>query len=264
LHGAGVAQAGGARTIPPSNVPPPTRPPTADFDQRHVELESQGPKSLTVAGRDTCFLPPLSGIEFPTVGVANLEISSKAKKEYAGGCAALKGGRFDTAEESFRKAVKYEPKYLAAWVTLGQMQAARQKLDDAHTICTNSRSLDAKYIPAYLCLADVAARSEHWDEVLAVSQRAVELDPATDPAAYDYNAAALMNLHRLPEAEKSAMKALEIDRNHADPRVHFLLAQIYEAEGDKNKEIAQLEEFLKYASAEEAANVKQYLSDLKK
>jgi hypothetical protein len=37
------------------------------------------------------------------------------------------------------------------------------------------------------------------------------------------NALANLNLRHLPEAEKSALKAAEIDKSNADPRVHFLL-----------------------------------------
>jgi hypothetical protein len=81
--------------------------------------------------------------------------------------------------------------------------------------------------------------------------------------AYDYNAAANFNLHNLPEAEKNALRAAEIDKNNTDPRVHFLLAQIYEAKGNRADEAAQLREYLKYASdPNDVAMVKQYLSDL--
>ena len=61
--------------------------------------------------------------------------------------------------------------------------------------------------------------------VLQLSTRALEIDPTNDAVAYDYNAAANFHLHRLPEAEKSALRAAEIDKSNADPRVHFLLAQ---------------------------------------
>ena len=104
-----------------------------------------------------------------------------------------------------------------------------------------------------------------WDEVLKLSSRALELDPTSDAVAYGYNAVANLNLHRLSEAEKSALKASEIDKNNSDPRVHFLLAQIYEAKRDPANEAAQLREYLKFASdPSDAAMVKQYLADLEK
>jgi tetratricopeptide (TPR) repeat protein len=261
-----LAQSGaGAHPAPrPNPPPPPVRPQDATFDQRRVQLESNVPKKSTPSERDTCFLPPLNAVQLPTVGVATLQVSSKAKKDYASGCNAFRDGKFDFAEENFRKAVNDEPKYLAAWITLGQLLAARQKLDRARTACSSAQSVDSMYLPSYLCLADIAARSAQWDDVLKFSGRAVEIDPANDPVAYDYSAAANLNLHKLLNAEKSALKAIEIDRNHSDPRVHFLLAQIYDAEGEHEKEAAQLREYLKYAGPSDAAMVKQYLSQLEK
>jgi tetratricopeptide (TPR) repeat protein len=248
----------------PSNPPPPpVRPQTATFDQHRIQLQSNGPQANSSAGdRDACLLPPLTAIPLSTVGVADLKISSKAKKEYAAGCAALKDGKYDKAEESLHKAVGAEPKYVAAWVTLGQLLAGQQKLDDAHQACTQAQTADPKYVPSYLCLADIAARSQNWAETLSMSDRALQIDSANDPVAYDYNAAASLNLHKLDDAEKSALKAIEIDRNHIDSRVHFLLAQIYEAKGQRSKEEAELREYLKYADANDAAMVKQYLSQM--
>jgi tetratricopeptide (TPR) repeat protein len=102
-----------------------------------------------------------------------------------------------------------------------------------------------------------------WNKVLQLSTRALEIDPTNDAVAYDYNAAANFHLHRLPEAEKGALRAAEIDKSNADPRVHFLLAQIYEAKGGRQSEAAQLREYLKYASdPNDVAMVKRYLSEL--
>ena len=255
--------AGGVGGHPSNPPPPPVRPQSSDFDQQRIRLQSNGPQSNSPVGdRDACLLPPLSTIQLPTVGVANLHIGSKAKKDYASGCSALKDGKYDKAEENLRKAVSDEPKYVAAWVTLGQLLAGRQKMDDARQACSQARTVDPKYIPSYLCLADIAARAQNWPETLNLSNQALELDSANDPVAYDYNAAASLNLRRLDDAEKSAAKAIEIDRNHVDPRVHFLLAQIYEAKGERIKEEAQLREFLKYADPSDAAMVKQYLTQL--
>ena len=255
--------AGGGGGHPSNPPPPPVRPQSSDFDQQRIQLQSNGPQANSPAGdRDACLLPPLSTIQLPTVGVRNLQISSKAKKDYSSGCSALKDGKYDKAEESLRKAVSEEPKYVVAWVTLGQLLAGRQKMDEARQACSQARTLDPKYVPSYLCLADIAARAQNWEETLSLSNQALQLDSANDPVAYDYNAAASLNLHNLDDAEKSAAKAIEIDRNHIDPRVHFLVAQIYEAKGERIKEEEQLREFLKYASPSDAAMIKQYLTQL--
>jgi hypothetical protein len=38
-----------------------------------------------------------------------------------------------------------------------------------------------------------------------------------------------------------------MDVRNSEPRVHYLLAQIYAAKGDRTRTVAQLHEYLKYA-----------------
>jgi len=268
LLSAGVlfAQHGGGGARPQSPPPQaPTAPPSAtDFEQNKIFLDSNGkplpPKS---AQGEHCLLPPLSGVVPATVGVGDLKIPGKAQKAYESGCAALKDKKVADAENQLRKAVKEWPTYSSAWIALGQVLAMEQKSDEAREACSQPLATDSNYLLAYLCLADISARTQNWDKVLQFSTRALELDPTTDPVAYDYHAAANFNLHHLSEAEKSALRAVEIDKNNSDPRVHFLLAQIYESKGDRTNEVAQLREYLKFASdPNDAAMVKGYLAQL--
>jgi tetratricopeptide (TPR) repeat protein len=220
-------------------------------------------KQKSSADDATCLLPPLTLVQSPTVAAAHLQTPAKAKKEYEEACAALKDKKTENLEKHLRKAVQEYPKYSAAWVTLGQVLAARQQNDEARSACSQGSAADPSYVPAYLCLADIAAREKAWDEVLKLSSRALELDPTVNAVAYEYNAAANLRVNRLAEAEKSALKALEIDKNNTEPRAHFVLAQIYEAKGDRENEAAQLQEYLKFASdPQDVAMVKQYLSQL--
>jgi tetratricopeptide (TPR) repeat protein len=212
---------------------------------------------------ESCLLPPLTLVHSPTVATAHLQVPAKARKEYEEACAALKDKKTENVEKHLRKAVQEYPKYSAAWVTLGQVLAARQHTDEARSACSQGSTADSNYVPAYLCLADIAVREKAWDEVLKLSSRALEIDPATNAVAYEYNAAAKLRNNKLQEAEKSALRALDIDKSHSEPRVHFVLAQIYEAKGDRANEAVQLREYLKFASnPDDAAMVKQYLSEL--
>jgi tetratricopeptide (TPR) repeat protein len=219
-----------------------------------------------IAERDNCFLPPLNGLLLSTVDIANLDAPPKAKRETEDGCTALRKHKITQAEAHLRKAVNQWPTYLSAWVVLGQVLEVQQKNDEAYGACSRPLATDSNYLPAYLCLADISARSANWDKVLQLSTRALEIDPADDAVAYHYSAAADFYLHKLPEAEKSALRAVEIDKRNADPRVHFLLAQIYEAKGDRENEATQLREYLKHASLSDVATVKikRYLSELEK
>ena len=254
---------GHPNTSPPP--PPPPKLPTDSFDQNQLLYGAKGAVASQQNPDDfACFLPPLNRVQVPTVPSANLQAPAKAKKEYSAACASLKDQKYDAAEDHLRKALKQESHFPAAWVTLGQLLAVHRRSDEARAACSKALSVDPGYLPPYLCLADIAARSEAWEEALQLSGRALELEPASDFIAYGYNAVAYLNLHKLPEAEKSALRALEIDRNNADPRVHFLLAQIYEAKKDFVNEAAQLREYLKFADSADAAMVNQVLADLEK
>ena len=253
---------GHPNTSPPP--PPPPKLPTDSFDQNQLLYGAKGAVTPLSPDDTACFLPPLNRVVVPTVSSANLQAPAKAKKEYSAACASLRDQKYDAAEDHLRKALKQESHFPAAWVTLGQLLAARRRSDEARAACSQALSADPGYLPPYLCLTDIAARSEAWDETLQLSSRALQLEPAYDFVAYGYSAAAYLNLRKLPEAEKSALRALEIDKNNADPRVHFLLAQIYEAEKDLVNEAAQLREYLKFADAADAAMVNQVLADLEK
>jgi hypothetical protein len=99
--------------------------------------------------------------------------------------------------------------------------------------------------------------------MLRYADTAVALDPTNDPHAYFYTAGAYFGLHRLPEAEKNALKAIGIDKTNREPRAHFLLAQIYEIERKPDAEADQLKEYLKSATdPQEVAMVKKYLAEL--
>jgi tetratricopeptide (TPR) repeat protein len=220
------------------------------------------PSSHSSAKEDTCLLPPLNQTR-PSISADQLQTAPAAKNEYQKACSALKKKKIGDVEKHLRKAVRDYPKYAAAWVTLGQVLGAQQRLDEARGACLQGSIVDSSYVPAYLCLADIAARAHAWGEVLKLSGRALELDPAHNAVAYEYHAAANLNFHNLVEAEKSGLRAVEIDRDHREPRVHFVLAQIYEAKGDSANQAVQLREYLKYAdSSDDVTLLKQYLSKL--
>lgn len=264
---AGCAPAFAQKSIPapqPRPAPPP-RAPTDTFDENELRY-GKNPAGPTNSGeKDTCFFPPLNGLHSSVVAVANLQVAAKAKKEYAAACSAVNDKKFDVAEDHLRKAVQKEPKYPAAWVTLSQLLAAQQKTGEARQACSRALEAEPNYVPSHLCMADVAAQGQQWEDVLKYAGRALELDPTNDAPGYAYSAMANLNLDHLPEAEKNALRALEIDRTNSDPRVHFLLAQIYEAKKDLANEASQLREYLKYASTpQEVAMVQQALADLEK
>ena len=124
---------------------------------------------------DTCLLPPLSLVRSHVVGAAALAVPAKAKKEYTAGCAALRKKKTASAEKHLRNAVEKYPEYSAAWTTLGQVLAAEKHNDEARAACSQGSVVEPSYVPAYLCLAGIAAQEEAWGEVLQFSSQALQL-----------------------------------------------------------------------------------------
>jgi len=192
-----------------------------------------------------------------------LEVSGPARKDFRRACRAASDKKWASAEEHLRKALQKDPQYTAAWVLLGQLLKAQQKPDDARGACSQALRVDPNYLAADLCLADLFAVEQRWEEMLRFANSAVALDPASNPQAYFYAAGAYLGLQRLPEAERSALRAAEIDKTNREPRTHFLLAQIYEVERRPDAEAAQLQEYMKSVNdPEQVAMVKKYLADI--
>ncbi len=219
--------------------------------------------AFSIAPDESCFLWPLTGVRAPTAGVASLDVPGPARKDFQRACKAANDRRLAKAEEHLRRALQSDAQYPAAWLLLGQVLKAQQKPDDARQACAQALKIDPNYLPAGLCLADLCAIEQKWDEMLRLANASIALDPANNFHAYFYAAGAYFGLHRLPEAEKNALRAVEMDKDQREPRTHFLLAQIYEMQHKSDAEAAQLREYLKSATdPQDVAMVKKYLADL--
>ncbi|MGB8061029.1 MAG: tetratricopeptide repeat protein [Candidatus Sulfotelmatobacter sp.] len=160
---------------------------------------------------------------------------------------ALKNKKLPEAEQHLRKATAIYPQYVAGWVMLGQTLETRQQPAEARDACSRAATADPNYLPAYLCLAEIAGRKQEWNEVLDLTGRALEIDAVNDAYAYFFSAIAYFNLNQLSEAEASALKAESIDTQHREPLLQLLLAQIYQAKNDSVDAASHLQEYQKLA-----------------
>jgi tetratricopeptide (TPR) repeat protein len=187
--------------------------------------------------------PVVSGV----VSVDRLEVPVEARGNFSEACAAVQKKDLPEARKDLNRALKLSPKFAAAWVLLGQIQKDQGKMEQAEQSCTQAHDADASYLPAYLCLADLAARQENWTQAADLTNQALDLHPVRAPGAYYYNSLAYFYLGQTPLAEKSALRALEDERAEHKPPLHWLLAKIYEAKGDRAAEADQLRVYLKLA-----------------
>lgn len=189
-----------------------------------------------------------SGVHSPTVSVSRLEVPDKAIGEFQKACSSYKDRKLTQAEEHVRKALGIYSNYAAGWVLLGQVLDAEHNPAEADKACSQATTLDPKYIAAYLCLAEFAARDDNWDQLSKISDEALAIDPVSNAYALYYSADANYHLKHLADAETNARAAVQLDPWHKLPQLHLLLAHIYEARGDPHSEVVELKEYLKQAS----------------
>ena len=197
------------------------------------------------------------------VSVTSLKVPSIARSEFEKACEANNKNKFVDAELHLRGAIDKFQTYPAAWVMLGIVLEEQNKGQEGHDACDHAVTIDSNYLPAYLCQAEISARKREWEQVLKLANLALDLTSPGDGYAYYYRAAALFHTKNLGEAKKSALQASEMDVNHNNGPLYFLLAQIYAAEGDKTQAEAQLQLILKHPTdrrQEDAA--KQFLAKL--
>jgi tetratricopeptide (TPR) repeat protein len=217
----------------------------------------------TMPDDEKCFPWNLSEVRAASVSVTRLKVPSKARSEYEKACAASIKNKFEEAEQHERKAIDKFQSYSAAWVMLGLTLEQQHKPQEAGEACSHAITIDAKYLPAYLCKAEFAVRNAEWKQVLDLSDMAQGLNSQGEAYTHYYRATAYLHMNNLAEARKSALQAQESDVNHSEPFISLLLAQIYERQGDKANAIAQLQQLLKHHSdRQEEEEAKQDLARL--
>jgi len=195
---------------------------------------------------ENCLPWNVSGDRDAAISVTRLSVPSQARSEYEKACDSNNKSEFKDAELHVRGAIDKFQTYSAAWVMLGMVLEEQHNRQQARDACDHAMTIDSKYLPAYFCLAEFSARNREWEQVLNLANLALGLNSGGDGYAYYYRAAALFHMKNLVEAKKSALQASEIDVNHNDVPLYFLLAHIYEAEGDKIDAEAQLRLILKH------------------
>jgi tetratricopeptide (TPR) repeat protein len=225
------------------------------FKQSHLP----SPKTI---GSEAC-LPWFFSEVRATVSVVRLGVPDKARNEYNKACGDLKKKDLPDAEQHVRSAIEKYSNYVEAWVMLGQVLESQRQPEQAHAACSQAEKIDPSYLPPYICLAELGTQSKQWDEILDVTQTALQINPLGDVYTYFYRSTALLNLNQLPEAERFALKAEGIDSSHHQAPVHYLLAQIYEAKKDIASAAAEVKQFLKLNTDQQKDDeARQYLANL--
>jgi tetratricopeptide (TPR) repeat protein len=144
---------------------------------------------------------------------------------------------------------------------LGQTQKDAGKLNDAEQSCRQGRQTDPNYLPAYLCLADIAANQQKWDQVADLTNHVIDAHPSKAPSAFYYSSLANFHLNQLDAAEKNGQLAAEQGNDALKGQVYLLLAKVDEAKGDRTAEADHLRKFLKLAPHDPNAGAVHHVLD---
>jgi len=222
------------------------------------------PLMKPVVANDAKCLPwNLSAIQAATVSAPVLKVSGKARNEYEKACNAYHDKKFPEAEQHLRGAIAKFQDYPAAWVMLGVVLDEQHKEQEARDACSHASSISGKYLAAYLCSAEFSARNREWEQLLNLANAALGLNSEKNGYAYYYQAMAYLYRKDVVNAQKSALRAAEIDADHTYLPLYFLLAQIYVAQGDKSTAAMYLRQTLKHPNnREQEEAVIRYLAEL--
>jgi len=147
----------------------------------------------------------------------------------------------DSAEGQYEMAVKYKPDFAIGYLFLGDLLAKQGKLQGALEHYLKSVSLDSNLLESrsnlaflYLKMNQPLAASEQFQAALRMQNDSPDLDFGM--------ASALIQLNRLPEAEKYLRQTLELAPNHA--QALDFMGKIQGVKGDSRNAIVYYQKAL--------------------
>jgi tetratricopeptide (TPR) repeat protein len=201
--------------------------------------------------------------EGSSTSMTEAEAPADARKAYQKGDAALAHHKFAEAQKDFERAIELYPNYAPAMAGLGEAMMEQQDPRDALPTLEKALQADPKYLRPYLELARLYINEGRMTDALAITDRAIVLNPVEFPGIFFYNAVANYNSHRYDQAEKSVRRAIELDAAQQIPMARHLLASVLAVKGDRKGAVDALQAYLKMSpNATDGDEVKQQIAEL--
>ncbi len=197
----------------------------AGFAPRTVDLNASQERGQSI-DLGVILLHPLGNGSGFTISATSAAAPDSAKKAFSKGLEQKRKQKWTEAERAFESAVKIYPAFAVAWFELGTIQLQQNKLDAARASFQSSAQADSKFVSPYRGLAELAMHDHNWNEVVDSTNKIVALDPVSFANAWLYNGIGNYNLGNLDGAEKSARKAVVLDKDHRLPKSEYLLGMI--------------------------------------
>ena len=199
------------------------------------------------------------------VSALTLAAPRDARKLFEKGAEWLHAGNLTAAAASFQKAVTVYPRFADAWLDLGATQFKMGACDSARNSLDRAIELDPKLPGAWQILGYLAFNQQKWDDSAGYLSKAEQLDPMNSPMPWFYSAAALYELRRYDQAEKSIRTEIGMDPQFRNHRAQYLLGLILIARHDTTEGSDALRSYLATApDPRDVVAAKTLLSGLQK
>jgi tetratricopeptide (TPR) repeat protein len=210
----------------------------------------------------TILLHPAVAAEGGTLSVVDASIPDKAKKQLEKGQKEAKKGKIASALAMFQKLATSYPRFALAWIELGRTQALQSQTDAARLSFHEALQVDQKLVTPYMGLSEIAMREGHWQELVDASGKLLELEPASYPQFWFFNAIGYYNLHNFDKAEGSLLRGLAYDPQHKLPKMEYLMGLVLEYKHNYQGAAQRFASYLKFSpDADDAVMAQKQLKD---
>ena len=232
---------------------------------RSEAIPLSGRRLLDNPDLGTILMQRLGKVEGYTVSMTSANAPKNAKKAYEKGMNLAKKQKLAEAETNLQAAVDQYPAYAAAWFDLGRVQEAQKKNDQAQESFRKAIAADSKFVNPYLHLMQHEVAAGDWAKLEETTGALLKLNPFNYPQAWYYNSVAHLQLNHLDEAEKSAREALKTDEYKRIPKISHILGIILAERQKLPEALVHMKGYLEKApNARDADQVRKQVTEIER
>jgi len=160
-----------------------------------------------------------------------------------------RSGDFEQALMHYRAALQRDEMNVEARNNLGNLYLGKGLFEEAAREFQRVIAIDPKYLNAHVNLSAAYTRLGRPDAAAAEARAALQIDGRSSDAMVNLSLAQ-HDAGLIGDAQRSLRRALEIDPRNA--AAHYNMARQFEAAGELPSAIAHYNQFIQYATAEQA------------
>lgn len=174
-----------------------------------------------------------------------LATSQKAERALEKGTALLRKRQLTASVSYFKKAIELDPGCYYAYHELALAHYGLGHVEDSEQELQKSIELSrARFAPSLFGLAMILYQRQDYLAAESFIEKGLAVAPSSGVGEYCLGLVQF-SLDRIPEAQRSALEALRLDRSQAD--VYILLARIHEKLNEPNAVVADVHAYLKHS-----------------